>query len=135
MTGEERGTTPIVTDELAQKVHQIIGEILFHNFIILINVLKFWGVVCFELSQRDCVTNEELVDEVKNWLDTVVALFFDEVLEKLVPQYDKCMNLDGDKYEKVMQLYMCVLLLINFFLLLTSFLTNQLKVDFGIALI
>lgn len=87
------------------------------------------------MSQRDCVTNEELVDEVKNWLDTVVALFFDEVLEKLVPQYDKCMNLDGDKYEKVMQLYMCVLLLINFFLLLTSFLTNQLKVDFGIALI
>jgi len=35
-----------------------------------------------------------------NWLHNLVAPFFDEGLQKLVSQYDKCLNVDGNYVEK-----------------------------------
>lgn len=40
------------------------------------------------------------MDGVNNWLDTLAVLFFDDRLKKLVPQYDKCLNLGDDYMEK-----------------------------------
>jgi len=45
-------------------------------------------------------TNEELMDGVKTWLHNLAVLFFDEGLQKLVPRYDKCLNVDGSYVEK-----------------------------------
>jgi hypothetical protein len=41
-------------------------------------------------------TNEELMDEVNNWLNN-----FDEGLQKLVSRYNKCLNVDGNYVEKL----------------------------------
>jgi len=40
------------------------------------------------------------MDGVNNWLDNLVAPFFDEGLQKLVSRYDKCLNADGNYVEK-----------------------------------
>jgi len=45
-------------------------------------------------------TNEELTDGVNNWLHNLAAPFLDEGLQKLVLQYDKCLNVDGTYMEK-----------------------------------
>jgi len=37
---------------------------------------------------------------VNNWLHNLVAPFFDEGLQKLVSQYDKCLNVDSNYVEK-----------------------------------
>jgi transposase len=44
--------------------------------------------------------NEGLMDGVNNWLHNLVAPFFDEGLQKLVSQYDKCQNVDGNYVKK-----------------------------------
>ena len=51
-------------------------------------------------------TNEELMDVVNKWLHNLAVPFFEEGLQKLVSQYDKCLNVDGNYVEQVMQLYM-----------------------------
>ena len=45
-------------------------------------------------------TNEEHMDCVNTWLHNLAAPFFDEGLQKLVPRYDKCLNVDGNYVEK-----------------------------------
>jgi hypothetical protein len=40
------------------------------------------------------------MDGVKNWLNNLAAPFFDEGLQKLFSQYDKCLNVDGNFVEK-----------------------------------
>jgi len=45
-------------------------------------------------------TNEEFMDGVKTWLHNLAAPFFDEGRQKLVPRYDKCLNVDGNYVEK-----------------------------------
>ena len=45
-------------------------------------------------------TNEELMDGFKTWLHNLAAPFYDEGLRKLVPRYDKCLNVDGNYVEK-----------------------------------
>lgn len=40
------------------------------------NLLRFRALVCFELFQREWVTNEELKDGVNKWLDTIAMPFF-----------------------------------------------------------
>jgi len=44
--------------------------------------------------------NDELQDAVKTYLYSLTANFFAEGIEKLVSQYDKCLNLFGDYVEK-----------------------------------
>jgi hypothetical protein len=45
-------------------------------------------------------TNEELMDEVNNWLLNLAAPFFEEGLQKLVSRYEKYLNVDGNYVEK-----------------------------------
>jgi histone-lysine N-methyltransferase SETMAR len=45
-------------------------------------------------------TNEELMDGVNNWLHNLAAPFFDEGLQKLVSQYDRCLNVNDNYVEK-----------------------------------
>jgi transposase len=60
----------------------------------LFTKMKVWlDTQCFH-------TNEELMVGVKNWLHNLAAPFFDEELQKLVSQYDKCLNVDGNSVEK-----------------------------------
>jgi histone-lysine N-methyltransferase SETMAR len=56
--------------------------------------MKVW------LANQRFKANEELMDGVNNWLGTLVALFFDERLQKLMRQCDKCLNLGGTYVEK-----------------------------------
>jgi hypothetical protein len=44
-------------------------------------------------------TNEELMDGI-NWLHNLAAPFFDEGLQKLVSQYNTCLNVDDNYVEK-----------------------------------
>ena len=60
----------------------------------LFSKMKVWlATQCFH-------TNEELMDGVNTWLHNLAAPFFDEGLQKLVPRYDKCLNVDGNYVEK-----------------------------------
>jgi hypothetical protein len=45
-------------------------------------------------------TNKELMDGVNNWLHNLAAPFFNNGLQKLVSQYKKCLNVDGNYVEK-----------------------------------
>jgi hypothetical protein len=56
--------------------------------------MKVW------LANQRFKTNEQLMDGVNNWLGTLAAPFCDEGLQKLVQQYDKCLNLGGNYVEK-----------------------------------
>jgi hypothetical protein len=60
----------------------------------LFTKMKIWlAIKCFH-------TKEELMDGVKTWLHNLAATFFDEGLQKLVSQYYKCLNVDGNYVEK-----------------------------------
>jgi len=56
--------------------------------------MKVW------LATQRFHTNEELMDGVKTWLHNLAAPFYDEGLQKLVPRYDKYLNVDGNYMEK-----------------------------------
>jgi len=45
-------------------------------------------------------TDTELHADVNLWLNLQAADFYRESIEKLVPRYDKCLNLNGDYVEK-----------------------------------
>jgi len=60
----------------------------------LFSKMKVW------LATQRSHTNEELMDGVKTWLHNLAAPFYDEGLQKLVPRYDKCLNVDGNYVEK-----------------------------------
>jgi hypothetical protein len=45
-------------------------------------------------------SNEELMEGVKTWLSSQAGHFFDTGVQKLIPQYDKCLNSSGVYVEK-----------------------------------
>jgi hypothetical protein len=53
-----------------------------------------------DLATQRFHTNEELMDGVNTWLHNLAAPVFDEGLQKLVPLYDKCLNVDCNYVEK-----------------------------------
>jgi hypothetical protein len=56
--------------------------------------LKNWlGSQCFS-------NEEELMEVVKMWPSSQEADFFDIGIQKLIPQYDKCLNSSSDYVEK-----------------------------------
>jgi hypothetical protein len=59
--------------------------------------LKNW------LGSQGFYNNEELMEDVKTWLSSQVADFFDTGIQKLIPQYDKCLNASGDYIEKLLK--------------------------------
>jgi hypothetical protein len=44
--------------------------------------------------------DEEVKTAMQHWVKTLAADFFSEEIQKLVPRYDKCLNLGGDYVEK-----------------------------------
>jgi histone-lysine N-methyltransferase SETMAR len=52
------------------------------------------------LGGRRFKSDEEVKDAVKEWLIGLVAEVYDEVIQKLVTRYDKCLNVGGDYVEK-----------------------------------
>jgi len=56
--------------------------------------MKVW------LATQRFHTNKELMDGVNNWLHNLAAPFFDKGLQKLVSQYNKCLNVDGNYVER-----------------------------------
>ena len=56
--------------------------------------MKVW------LATQRFHTNEELMNGVRTWPSNLAAPFYDEGLQKLVPRYDKCLNVDGNYVEK-----------------------------------
>jgi hypothetical protein len=55
--------------------------------------MKVW------LATQHFHTNEELMNGVNNWLQKLVAPFFEVGLQKLMSRY-KCLNVDGNYVER-----------------------------------
>ena len=53
------------------------------------------------LALQNFMDGKELKSMVENWLNTQVAAFYDEEIQKLVPCYDKCLN-SGSECRKIM---------------------------------
>jgi hypothetical protein len=51
-------------------------------------------------------TEEEVKKTVKDWFSGLVANFYDTGIQKLVTQYNKCLNLHGDYVEKLWSVIM-----------------------------
>lgn len=62
----------------------------FHLF----TKMKVW------LGTQRFVVNEELMSGIRIWLNDQAATFYDEGIQKLVPRYDKCLNVNGEYVEK-----------------------------------
>ena len=60
------------------------------------SVYHFFTKMKVWLATQHFHTNEDLMDGVNNWMHNLAAPFFDEGLQKLVSQYDKCLNVDGN---------------------------------------
>jgi hypothetical protein len=52
------------------------------------------------LGSQHLNNNKELMVSVKIWLRSQVADFFDTGIQKLIPQYNKCLNSHGDYIKK-----------------------------------
>jgi hypothetical protein len=52
------------------------------------------------LAAEQLSSDDEVKTAVQHWVKTLAAYFFDEGIQKLVPRYDKCLNLGGDCVEK-----------------------------------
>jgi histone-lysine N-methyltransferase SETMAR len=52
------------------------------------------------LGSQHFNNNEEFMEGVKTWLSSKTADFFDTGIQKLIPQYDKCLNSGTDYVEK-----------------------------------
>jgi hypothetical protein len=57
------------------------------------------------------------MEDVKMWLSSQAADFFDTGIQKLIPQYDKCLKSVGDYMRSSLRMYV-YLYVIHFFLLL-----------------
>jgi hypothetical protein len=53
---------------------------------------KFLAGQCF-------LNDDDVKEEVKKWLSSQAATFYNEGIQKLVPHYDKCLN-NGGNYVK-----------------------------------
>jgi hypothetical protein len=84
----------------------------------LFTYLKNWFTSqCFN-------TNKELMEGVKTCLGSQAADFFHTGIQKLVPQYEKCLNSSGDYTEKQLK-YVHIFSTIKFFFSLLVLLTLQ----------
>jgi hypothetical protein len=50
-------------------------------------------------SQHFC-NNEKMMEGVKTWLSSQAADFSDAGIQKIIPQYNKCLNPGGDYIDK-----------------------------------
>jgi hypothetical protein len=52
------------------------------------------------LTAKRFSSDDEAKTAVQHWVKTLAADFFDEGKKKIVPRYDKCLNLGGHYVEK-----------------------------------
>lgn len=107
----QQGWHSIVTDELIQKVYQVMCEkcLIISDFSDQSPPTSrnnlFWT------DTERIVINEELMDGVNNWLDTLAASFFDKGLQNMMQQYNKFPEFGWWLYETVSsyvcKFYMC----------------------------
>ena len=62
----------------------------------LFTMMKVW------LATQHFHTNKELMDVVNIWLHNLTVPFFEEGLQELVSQYDKCLNVDDSMTSALM---------------------------------
>ena len=53
-----------------------------------------------QLSGKRFANDEDLKDAVVTWLNSQAATLYSKGIHKLVPRYDKCLNVKGDYVEK-----------------------------------
>jgi hypothetical protein len=74
------------------------------------------------------------MDGVKMWLSSQVTDFFDTGIQKLIPQYDECLNSGSDYVEKQLK-YVHFLYIIKLSFLIACFVNSSLEVAFQRALV
>ena len=52
------------------------------------------------LAGKRHADDEDLPHAVVDWLNSQVAVWYEEGISKLVSRYDKCLNVEGDYVEK-----------------------------------
>jgi hypothetical protein len=67
---------------------------------------------------------------VKTWLSSQVVDFFDTGLQKLIPQYDKCLNSSSDYVEKQLKYVPIICIYTIHFFLIACFVNSSLEVNF-----
>jgi hypothetical protein len=75
------------------------------------------GQAITSFAQDGFNNNEELMEGVKTWLSSMAADFFDTGIQKLIPQYDKCLNSGRDYIEKQLKYVLIFCIQYNFFLI------------------
>jgi hypothetical protein len=53
------------------------------------------------LGGRSLKSDEEVKDDVKQWLNGLAAAVYDEGIDKLATRYEKCLNVGGNCVEKI----------------------------------
>jgi len=59
------------------------------DFHLFLHLKKFLGGKLFD-------EDVDLKDAVQKWLTSQAAAFYEEGIQKLVPRYDKCLNIGGE---------------------------------------
>jgi hypothetical protein len=77
-------------------------------------------------SKSQCFNNGDLMEGVETWLSSQVTYFFDTGKQKLIPQYDKCLNSRSDYAEKKL---MYAFFVYNIFFI-CCFINSSLEVTF-----
>jgi hypothetical protein len=84
------GRPSVVTADLLDQVNEKIRENKIHLFL---HSKRFLAAERFN-------SDDEVKTAVQHWVKTLAAAIFDEGIQKLVPQYDRCLSLAGDYVEK-----------------------------------
>jgi len=63
------------------------------DYHLFLRLKKFLGCKRFD-------DDDDLTDAVQKWLTSQAAAFYEEGIQKLVPRYDKCLNIRGEYVEK-----------------------------------
>ncbi|XP_067139557.1 protein GVQW3-like [Centruroides vittatus] len=94
---EERSGRPsVIIDDLIEKV-----DCLQSTFSIMNRLFSFTRVKeNRHLAGQRHNNHDEVKMTVLQWLSHQAATFFEDGIQKLVPRYDKCLNINGNYVEK-----------------------------------
>lgn len=94
--------SPTLRPRIATCTQALLGHFIWetfdrplYNLNLAPNDYRLFSKMKICLATQRFETNEELMNEVNNWLDTLAVPFFDERLQRRVSRYEKCFNLGG----------------------------------------
>jgi hypothetical protein len=93
--GDRNGRPSLVTADLLDQVNEKIRE----NKRFTMSEVSTHFPHFFSATEQ-CSSDDDVKTAVQHWVKTLAADFFNEGIQKLVPRYDKCLNLGGDYVEK-----------------------------------